>query len=106
MTTAEIFERVLPAGQVACRCSTKHVPKPTVLDAHHIWPHAAGGPTVPANLVWLCPTAHRNVHELLDAWHRTGKTTSTGSHNPFIRKIAQAGWQAIQDHNVPGPIGE
>lgn len=35
------------------------------LDSHHIWPKSEGGPTVPSNLVWLCPNGHREVHEYL-----------------------------------------
>jgi hypothetical protein len=100
-----VLERVLPTGTVACRCSNRHVPKPTVIDAHHIWPRSAGGPTVAANLVWLCPTAHRNVHELLEAWHRAGKMTPVPGHNRFIVSVARAGWEAMQSHNVQS-VGE
>jgi 5-methylcytosine-specific restriction endonuclease McrA len=51
-------------GQV-CLCTKNHQPTPLELNAHHIWPKEYGGPSVAANLVWLCPTAHVNVHELL-----------------------------------------
>jgi hypothetical protein len=35
------------------------------LDRHHIWPQADGGPTLPDNLVWVCPNGHREIHEYL-----------------------------------------
>lgn len=48
-----------------CLCVSEHRPAPLELNAHHILPEAAGGQDTPDNLVWLCPTAHANVHELL-----------------------------------------
>jgi hypothetical protein len=51
-------------GQV-CLCVADHRPAPLELEHHHVWPLGMGGPDVAANLVWLCSTAHGNVHELL-----------------------------------------
>lgn len=37
--------------------------RPSRLDAHHVWHWADGGPTALDNLVMLCPTHHRAIHE-------------------------------------------
>lgn len=55
------------AGQF-CDCVTDHNPNPMELHRHHILPLAEGGDSSEGNLVWLCPTSHVNVHELLRAW--------------------------------------
>lgn len=106
MTVDDITFTIKPAGPVTCRCTANHAPKPTVIDAHHVWPKSAGGPTTPGNLIWLCPTAHRNVHELLDAWHRAGKIAPAQHANRHVLAVAKAGWQAMQTHAVTGPVGE
>lgn len=48
-----------------CECTSDH--RPAVLEhvEHHIVPLFMGGPSTDDNKVWLCPTAHYNVHELL-----------------------------------------
>lgn len=63
------------AGQ-KCLCIAVHNPEPLELNHHHIWPQEYGGPTVPENLVWLCPTTHTNVHELLRLMVHAGSTLS------------------------------
>lgn len=64
-----IAETTLPGIGTAARCdaSTTHNPVPLRFVWHHIQPHEAGGPTVPANLVQLCDSCHYSVHRLL--WH-------------------------------------
>jgi hypothetical protein len=57
--------RRLPMPPEGCVCRAEHSPEPLDGDWHHVWPLGMGGPNVRANLVWLCPTAHRNVHEIL-----------------------------------------
>ncbi len=49
-----------------CRVHTKHVPNPHSVDRHHVWPTADGGPDIPENIVVVCPTGHRNIHDLLN----------------------------------------
>lgn len=53
-----------------CLCQSTHRPEPLEYVQHHIHPLGMGGPDVPGNRVWLCPTAHYNVHELLRAMVR------------------------------------
>lgn len=48
-----------------CLCVAEHRPPFLELHLHHVWPQYLGGPDTADNLVWLCPTAHVNVHELL-----------------------------------------
>lgn len=57
-----------------CDCMATHAPAPLELEYHHIWPLGMGGPDVASNKVWLCPTAHTNVHELLRLILRSGGT--------------------------------
>ena len=57
------------AGAV-CLCQADHRPTPLEYEWHHLWPLAAGGPNTPPGVhdgtaVWVCPTAHTNVHEIL-----------------------------------------
>lgn len=48
-----------------CLCSKNHQPTPLELARHHILPQENGGPNSADNYVWLCPTTHVNVHEIL-----------------------------------------
>lgn len=64
-----------PLGRVGpdrprCLCVADHRPAFTEPEWHHVFPLAMGGPDTPRgrlgeNGVWLCPTAHTNVHEVL-----------------------------------------
>ncbi len=49
----------------ACVCVAEHRPPVLEYQRHHILPMYLGGEDEPGNLVWLCSTAHANVHELL-----------------------------------------
>ena len=48
-----------------CHCVTDHRPDPLELAKHRILPGEFGGTYAKANVVWLCPTTHVNVHEIL-----------------------------------------
>ncbi len=45
------------------RCAVPGCGNATWLDVHHIWPRARGGGHVPGNLLLLCSTHHRLIHE-------------------------------------------
>ena len=62
--TAGLLARSHDAG-ARCLCSDAHRPLVLEYEHHHVWPKGMGGPDVPANLVWLCPTTHTNAHELM-----------------------------------------
>jgi hypothetical protein len=81
-----------------CHCVTFHRPKVMELDKHHIWPTGDGGPDVPENLIWLCPTTHRNVHEYLRLLLKyEGEVPSTAPSYPrFTREVAWKGYRRIK----------
>lgn len=63
-----------------CLCVSEHRPGVLEYEWHHVLPLAMGGDNTPpgvldGNGVWLCPTAHTNVHELLRVFLRVGPLT-------------------------------
>lgn len=77
-----------------CICVTDHNPNPMELNRHHIWPLAEGGPDTEDNIVWLCPTSHVNVHELLRAIikYEGAVPWQIRQHfSPYIRDLAYEG---------------
>lgn len=48
-----------------CICAADHHPDPLELERHHIWPLGMGGSDAEENVVWVCPTTHTNIHEIL-----------------------------------------
>jgi len=81
-----------------CRCVAFHRPKPTELHRHHIWPRSEGGPDTAANIVWVCPTTHTNVHEYLRELRRFGGVLPVGLANEYpryTRRLAELGWRRI-----------
>lgn len=56
-----------------CACVSEHRPPVLEFERHHAWPLYLGGPDVPENLVWVCPTTHTNAHELLRMMLRAGR---------------------------------
>jgi len=61
-----------------CVCAADHRPAPLELHAHHVFPVYLGG-AENGELVWLCPTAHVNCHELLRLMLRDGGLTWTAA---------------------------
>lgn len=51
-----------------CLCVKSHRPLSVVFERHHIWPQEYDGPTVAANLVYICATAHNTTHAYLRAF--------------------------------------
>ena len=81
-----------------CSCVTEHRPGIDELDRHHIVPLSWGGPDTEANVVWICPSQHRQTHLLLSAYRRAGGTPSWDvrrQFSPFTRALAQRGWDAF-----------
>lgn len=81
-----------------CSCVKNHHPEPKRLNVHHIWPQGHGGPTVPDNLITICPNTHNNVHELLDHMLRHNGEMPDGGKgfNRLAVKLAKQGYDAIQ----------
>lgn len=59
-----------------CLCTSNHQPSVLEGTVHHIWPLGDGGPDIPHNLVYICPTTHYNVHELYRAMKKAGREIS------------------------------
>ena len=79
-----------------CVCVADHNPNPMELNRHHVWPLAEGGPDTDDNVVWLCPTSHANVHELLRAWLRYEGRPPWAIRKRFsayIRGLAESGFE-------------
>lgn len=90
------------AGDVTCACVTAHSPVPVDVEVHHVLPLSWGGPDTAANRTPICPTAHSSVHWLLRAYQRAGGTPSWEVRrrvSPFVRSLAQRGWDAYQEAN-------
>ena len=79
----------------SCICVLFHNPNPMELHRHHIFPLGMGGTGTPDNTVWLCPTSHANVHELLRAWVKYEGTPPWDirkKFGPYIRDMAAQGY--------------
>lgn len=55
-----------------CLCQATHRPAPLEFERHHIWPLGLDGPDTDDNIVWVCPTTHTNIHEILRIFMRFG----------------------------------
>jgi hypothetical protein len=78
-----------------CQIHRYHSPHVVDTDVHHIVPLSWGGPNIPSNKVSICPTGHRNVHELLREYAEFGGTPPWEIRCRFSvaeRELAQRGW--------------
>ncbi len=48
-----------------CSCVPNHRPPVLEYERHHIFPLSMGGTDDAKNIVWVCPSGHQNIHELL-----------------------------------------
>ena len=102
-----------------CLCVADHRPPPLEYEWHHVWPLSMGGDDTPVgqeggNGVWLCPTTHTNVHELLRLLMRYGPLTygevSALQERPvsrFALRLASDGywkWRASHDAQMGLPL--
>ena len=97
-----------------CLCSKIHQPAPLELARHHLLPQEHGGPDTKNNLIWLCPTTHVNVHEILRklllsdelmSYHEVNLFHSTPL-SRYAYAVATEGWSRIQGKpwkSVPEP---
>ena len=77
-----------------CPCVSEHAPSVTSYDNHHIIPVSWGGENGPRIL--LCPTAHRNAHDLLNNYVRYGGKPPgqiLRRYSLFIRGLAEKAWE-------------
>jgi len=64
-------------------------------DTHHILPRSWGGPDVASNRVEICPTSHRQIHRLLDAYVTAGAKPAASvlaMYNDLTRALAAQAW--------------
>lgn len=76
-----------------CGCVKSHTPRPISFDDHHVLPQSWGGKL--GKLVKLCPTAHRNVHSLLNLYVHHMDTPPAAElrlFSPFVRALAAEAW--------------
>lgn len=88
-----------------CLCVRDHNPNPMEPHDHHIIPKSWGGPDTPENKVKLCPTAHSNVHHLLDHYVRHFRAglgeppwAIQQHYSPYIRGLAAKAWAQRPDY--------
>lgn len=90
-----------------CSVHDYHSPRPQLLDLHHVIPVSWGGAVGLSNETHICPTGHRNVHALLDAWVAAKGEPSweiRRSYGLRERDLAAAGYsEAISLGLVPRP---
>lgn len=76
---------------------------PLELEHHHIQPQQYDGPSAPENLVWVCPTTHANIHEILReiirrkgylSWSEALRTWDDGL-NRYAFQVAHDGYARI-----------
>ena len=70
-----------------CLCVSEHRPGVLEYEHHHIWPQEFGGPSVAENMVWICPTTHTNVHELLRYFLKYGLLSYGGAQAVWDRPV-------------------
>lgn len=77
-----------------CYCVATHNPRPLELERHHIQPLAMQGPDIVANVVWICPTTHTNVHEILRTFVKAEKILPrVVGQPPYSYKVAVEGFR-------------
>ena len=80
-----------------CKCVTDHRPTVVGTDWHHVVPLAWGGPDVHENLIELCPTTHRSLHDLLRWVVREQKWPPRDVLYQFPRYVRALGARAVAD---------
>ena len=94
----------VPTGERRCACVANHTPEPRELHRHHVWPLGEHGPDTAANLRWLCPTSHSNVHRLWRAY-QTAKGTppwpARAPYGKYVRDLVADGWAQAHPTGTP-----
>lgn len=93
----------LTPSTASCEVHRVHLPRSHVQEYHHVWPQALGGPTVPANMVWLCATGHNNVHRLMARLIATRGQLTAADRKGYARAeiaLARLGYQRSIDRHL------
>lgn len=76
----------------------EHRPRVADTDVHHVWPKEYGGPDEASNEVEICPSGHRNLHELLREYlHAKGDPGWAVKQrwHPAERELTVRAWTAM-----------
>ena len=86
----------------------------TAEEYHHVQPQSRGGLTKPENMVWLCASAHSDVHYFLDLIEARAKKHQPHPeqvpgpiavhYGPKVRQVARAGWAKYADAFIAGHL--
>lgn len=96
MDMRKLIHKVPRPSMSACQVHRHYSHTP--LDVHHIMPQAEGGPTRADNLIVLCATGHREVHEylrLLQIWKSEVPWAKRRLYGPKVRKCALLGYERL-----------
>ena len=88
-----------------CQVHKYHSPHISMPDVHHIWPKSEGGPDIEANRITVCPTGHRNIHELLSLFHKNDGKVSwpiMSHYGSAERFYAQYGYKCSISKSLDG----
>jgi hypothetical protein len=90
---------------MTCTVHKVHVPRPLLIELHHVWPLAMLGPDVDSNKVAVCVQGHFNIHTKLAELIRGGQMTPGGTKTE--RALAQRGFDEWVAAGKPGtPVYE
>lgn len=90
---------------LACTVHKTHVPKPLLVELHHVQPLGMGGPDTDDNKVAVCVGGHYSIHTLLADLIRAGKMRRAGT--KAERALAQQGFDKWTAAGKPGhPVYE
>jgi len=84
--------------RASCEIHAYHSPHVESTDRHHVLPLRWGRAPDPRNEVVLCPTGHRNVHELLRLYAAFGGPPPwewERGFSPAERALARRAWEEL-----------
>lgn len=99
----ETRPETMPPGlkRSGCQCVTDHRPAVVGTDFHHVVPLGWGGPDVKENIVELCPTTHRSLHDLLRWIVREQRWPGREVLYRFPRYVQLLAARAVREHGIP-----
>lgn len=97
------MEEFLGLRKQGCEVHAVHAPRikrgdKFTVHRHHVWPLGEGGPDREDNVIYVCPTGHDAIHELLREWIRNHGEPSweiRRRYHPKERFFAKLGWERI-----------
>jgi hypothetical protein len=84
------------------RCWAHKHRTPVSEEYHHIQPKEFHGPSIAANMVWLCSNAHGDTHVYLN-WmlrHNGQRPVDWRTYNRKIRMVAEDGYKRVMQYGT------